>query len=92
MHNRMEPSNPLALNVLQITVYRSKREVNRCVSVKIDVEFSISCVHSILFLGDRTFLSSICTGGYHCGLMVRVPNYRSTDTGSIPGAARLSET
>jgi hypothetical protein len=26
-----------------------------------------------------------------CGLVVRVPGYRSRDPGSIPGAARFSE-
>jgi hypothetical protein len=28
---------------------------------------------------------------YLCGLVVRVPGYRSRDLGSIPGATRFSE-
>jgi hypothetical protein len=41
---------------------------------------------------SRSLLTNLCNEhNLLCGLVVRVPGYRSTGPGSIPGAARFAE-
>jgi hypothetical protein len=53
----------------------------------ISVNFNSSVLLSHLTQRKAAFL----TGYSLCGLVVRVPGYRSRGPGSIPGAAKLSE-
>jgi hypothetical protein len=75
----------LGLRILTLGLRFSQLELEN-VSCKIHVKFDFEELYEEFF-----FLTFLIFSSVVCGLVVRVPGYRSRDSGSIPGATRFYE-